>query len=189
MASNQTYTKTAILLHWIIALMIVAQFGVGLVMGEKDMWEPVVQGQLYGFHKALGMLVIVLTLVRIGWRLINPPPALPTGMKNWEVMAVKVTHGLFYVLLLAIPVSGWALVTAAGRGPIDIFGVFAWPDMPVLSAIENKGDFRESISETHEIMAYGMLALLGLHIAAGFKNHFVYKDNVFTRMLAFFKQA
>jgi cytochrome b561 len=188
MASNVTYTKTAILLHWVIALMILAQLGVGLVMGEKDMWAPEIQGQLYGFHKALGMLVIVLTVARIVWRFINPPPALPSGMKIWEIFAVKITHGLFYILLLAIPLSGWALVTAAGRGPIDIFGVFAWPDMPVLSTMANKGDLREAISETHELMAYGMMALMGLHIAAGLKHHFINKDNVLTRMLPFLKQ-
>lgn len=188
MTSRDTYTMTAILLHWLIALMIVAQLGVGLVMGEEGLWAPEVRGQLYGFHKAMGMMVIIFTVIRILWRFLNPPPALPAGMKPWEIFAVKATHALFYVLLLAIPLSGWALVTAAGRGPIDIFGLFAWPDMPLLSSVVNKGEFREPISEFHEIMAFGMMGLIGLHIAAALKHHLINKDNVLTRMLPFLKQ-
>ena len=178
------YTKTAILLHWIIALMIIAQLGVALVMGDETMWTPEMRGQLYGFHKALGMSVIVMTLVRIAWRLMNPAPALPAGMKSWEIFAVKATHGLFYVLLLAIPLSGWLLVTYAGRGPIDMFGLFAWPDIPGVGV--NK-DMAHEVGDIHELMGYTMLVLIGLHVAAALKHHFVNKDNVLTRMLPFLK--
>ena len=178
------YTKTAILLHWIIAIMIIAQLGVALVMGEESMWTPEMRGQLYGFHKALGMTVIVMTLVRIAWRLLNPAPALPAGMKTWEIFAVKATHFLFYVLLLAIPMSGWVLVTAAGRGPIDMFGLFAWPNLPGVAV--NK-EFAHEVGDMHELMGYAMLALVGLHIAAALKHHFINKDNVLTRMLPFLK--
>jgi cytochrome b561 len=189
MARPQSYTKIAILLHWLIALMIIVQLAVGLVMGEEDLWEPMVRGQLYAFHKATGMMVIVLTLIRILWRVLNPPPALPDGMKNWEIFAVKATHGLFYILLLAIPLSGWALVTAAGRGPVDIFGIFGWPDMPILSALETKGNYREQISEIHKYLAYGMIGLLALHIGAALKHHFINKDTVLVRMIPFLKKC
>jgi cytochrome b561 len=189
MTRSDSYTKTAIFLHWLIALMIIAQLSVGLVMGEEDLWEPAMRGQLYAFHKATGMLVIILTLVRIGWRLVNPPPALPDTLKPWERVAVKISHGSFYFLLLLIPLSGWALVTAAGRGPIDIFGIFQWGDMPILSSMPNKGELRESISEIHELLAYGMIGLLALHIGAALKHHFIHKDGVLMRMLPFCKKC
>jgi cytochrome b561 len=189
MTRSDSYTKTAVFLHWLIALMIIAQLGVGLLMGEEGLWEPAMRGQLYAFHKATGMLVIVLTVIRIVWRLINPPPALPNGMASWEVFASKATHGLFYLLLLAIPLSGWALVTAAGRGPVDMFGIFGWPDMPILSSVTNKKEYAESISEIHELLAYGMMGLLALHIGAALKHHFINKDGVLMRMIPFCKQC
>jgi cytochrome b561 len=188
MIRSLSYTKTAICLHWVIGLMIIAMLGVGLVMGEEGMWTPEMRGQLYGFHKGLGMIIIVLTLIRILWRFMNPPPALPAGMKPWEIFAVKATHFLFYGLLIILPLSGWAMSTAAGRAPIDIFGIFEWPAMPILSSMGEQKELARSISDAHGLLAYAMIGLLGLHVAAALKHHFINKDNVLTRMLPFLKQ-
>lgn len=181
--NTDTYTKTAIILHWLIALMIIGLLGLGLVMGEEGLFPDQTKFMLYGIHKATGLMVIVLTVIRIMWRLMNPPPSYPSTMKPYETTILKLAHFGFYALMLAIPLSGWALTTAAGYAPISIYGIFNWPALPgITAATPMDKEFVHSIGEIHETLAWGMIGLLGLHIAAALKHQFIDKDNILKRM-------
>lgn len=183
-----SYTKTAIFLHWAIALLIVAALLIGLVMGEDDLLPREARVTAFQLHKSLGFSVLGLLIIRIFWRLTHKVPELPAGMKPVEVKISKLTHGLLYLLMLAVPLVGWAVVSSSPYGiPSIWFGLFEIPHLPILSALENKAEISESFGEVHETLAWGLLALVGLHAAAALKHHFIEKDDVLTRMLPFLK--
>ncbi len=137
---------------------------------------------MMGYHKATGIVILLLTLVRIGWRLINPPPPLLETLKTWEAALARVTHALFYVLMLAVPLAGLGLHSAFGQGkPVSIFGLFDFPALPVGIDKPTIGLFHE----LHEVTATAMLVLLGLHVAAALKHQFLDRDGTLARMKPF----
>ncbi len=184
------YSAVAILLHWLMALMIVSLVAAGVWMHEA-IHVPATKAQafeVYQLHKSTGLTVLALTLLRIVWRLTHRPPALPVQMKGWERVAARASHVGFYVLMLAIPLSGWAMVSASPFGlPTIFFGLFEWPHIAPLAALEHKDEAEHLFKEIHEILAFGAVALLALHIAAALKHHIWDKDDVLTRMLPFLK--
>jgi cytochrome b561 len=112
-------------------------------------------------------------------------------MKKWEIAVSKLTHVAFYVLMIGLPLSGWALVSSAPppyNFPIMWFGLFAWPSLPVLSEIENKKEVAEAFAEFHETLAWVTIFLLALHIGAALKHHMIDKDDVLARMLPFLRK-
>jgi cytochrome b561 len=184
------YSTVAILLHWLMALMIISLFVAGIWMNEA-VHVPATQArafEVYQLHKSTGLTVLVLTLLRIIWRLTHQPPALPVHMKNWERLLARVSHIGFYGLMLAIPLSGWALVSVSRFGlPTLYFGLFEWPHIAPLAALENKAPMEDLLKEAHEILAFGAIALLALHIVAALKHHIIDKDDVLVRILPFLK--
>jgi cytochrome b561 len=180
--TTEKYTKVAIALHWIIGLAIIFMLGLGLLLDDiPDDYKF----QAYQFHKSLGLTILALSFVRLFWRLTHRSPALPAGMKTWEIWASKLTHYAFYIMMIGIPLTGWALVSASPLNfPIMWFGVFEWPHLPFTP---NK-ELSDNFSEMHELLAYLTIVLLGLHIGAALKHHFISKDNVLTHMLPFLKQ-
>jgi cytochrome b561 len=138
---------------------------------KANPWAP-------GVHKSIGLTILVLTLVRIGWRLTHTPPALPADMPSWQVLLAKGTHWLFYVLLVAVPLSGW-IFSSAGPYPLNWFGLF---DIPKL-AVEKGSMLAEAAHEGHEIMGQFFIPLLLLHVGAALYHHFRLKDGVLRRML------
>ena len=180
--STDTYTKVAIALHWIIGGAIIIMLIMGLLL---DSIPADYKFQVYQFHKSLGLTILLLSFVRLFWRLTHKAPALPDGMKPWEIWASKLTHYAFYFLIIALPLSGWALVSASTfKLPIMWFGIFEWPRLPLTVSKVSSHNFEE----IHEVLANLTIALLALHIGAALKHHFVNKDNVLTRMLPFLKQ-
>lgn len=181
---SENYTKTAIALHWIIGVAIIIMLVMGLVMEDvPDTMKPFV----YMMHKSVGLTILVLSFVRLGWRLMHTAPALPSTMKSWEVAVSKITHGAFYLLMIGIPLSGWALVSSAPAPydyPVMWFNLFQWPTLPFERAKETV----ESFAEIHEVLANLTIALLLLHVGGALKHHFVEKDNVLARMLPFLKK-
>ena len=113
------YTKVAIWLHWLIGLAVIAN--IGLAMLTEDMPREAHRAAM-GVHKALGMAILALTIVRILWRLTHKAPPLPASMRTWERWTSKFVHFLFYALLILLPLSGWVWMSAADR-PIDFFGL------------------------------------------------------------------
>ncbi|MEM1306217.1 MAG: cytochrome b [Pseudomonadota bacterium] len=179
------YTTVAIALHWMIALAIIAMLATGLWMVDA-IKEPSTQAlafQTYQFHKSLGLAILVLSLLRLGWRLFNKPPPLPGHMSSFQRTASNATHVLFYVLMIGMPLTGWAMVSASPLGlPTIVFGWFEWPHIAFLEAATDKAAVAERFKLAHMYAGYLMLALAALHIAAALKHQFIDKDNLLARM-------
>ena len=167
------YTLPAIALHWLLALMILGAFGFGLYMTGLP-FSPA-RLKLYNWHKWAGVTILALTVLRLLWRLSHRPPA-PPAMPAWQQQAYRATHGLMYALFFAVPLVGWAYSSAAGF-PIVWFGVLPLPDfVPVDKALA------EAIKPWHERLAWTLIALVALHIAAALKHHFIDRDGLLSRM-------
>lgn len=180
------YTTVAITLHWLIAVAIVALLAAGLWMTDaiKQPETRNVAYRVYQWHKALGLIVLVLTFARLAWRLMNPPPPLPSGMSWIERTGAQLSHGAFYVLMVGIPLAGWAMVSASPLGlPTIIFGLFEWPHLPFLPDLADKPSAEKVFKLAHKFMGFALMGLLGLHIAAALKHQFVNRDDVLARML------
>lgn len=177
--STARYSRGAIILHWLIALLIIGNFVGAWVSEDLPRDERMV---MMGYHKATGVVILLLTLVRIGWRLLNPPPAMPTTLKPWEAGLARITHGLFYVLMLAVPLAGLGLHSAFGKGaPVSLFGLVDFPALPVGTDKPTIGLYHE----LHEVTATAMLVLFVLHVAAALKHQFIDRDGTTARMLPF----
>ena len=127
-------------------------------------------------HKAVGITVLVLTLGRIAWRLAHPAPPLPGDLKPWERAAANASHVALYAFMLAMPLTGWAMVSGAKRRPLEWFGLFDIPYLPVSDALSDIG------RQAHELLGWGLIALLIVHVGAALRHHFLLRDNVLARM-------
>jgi len=172
------------ILHWLIALMIIGLIAFGLLMTNENVPNRFV---LYQWHKSFGITVLFLSIFRLFWRLGHKPPPLPDGMKNWEVLASKITHIGFYVLMIGVPFLGWAMISAS-RLPIqtELFYTIPWPNLP---GVPQEKEVEALLKTLHEIGAKLILALIILHIGAALKHQFVSKDNLLARMLPFLNRS
>lgn len=187
MTDTPRYNAIAQLLHWIMAIAIIAMIIVGEVMGDLSRDDPM-KFELYQLHKSAGLTILALALFRIVWRLLHAPPALPAGMSSWERYAAGFTHLAFYFLIVAIPVTGWAIASTSSSGvPTFWFGLFEVPPLPGLSGAEDMHDLNEAAEEAHELLAKLTILLLLLHVAAALKHHFWNRDDVLKRMLPFLR--
>lgn len=173
MTDTRRYTSIAIALHWLIGLMIIGNIVGGLI---HDALPPDQKALVMGLHKSSGLAILLLSLLRLGWRLSHPAPPLPVHMTRTEVVLAKATHHGFYLLMILMPLTGWAL-TSAGTRPLDFFGLFPWPKLPVDAGA--RGLFHES----HELIGWVMIATLALHVAAVVKHRWFDRDDVLARML------
>lgn len=185
------YTRVAVILHWLIALAIIGLLAAGkwMVGAVEEPETRNIAFKVYQLHKSLGVTVLLLTLLRLGWRLLHKAPPLPAGMPAWQVRAAKASHHLFYVLMLAAPLTGWAMVSASPLGfPTIVFGLFEWPHIAPLTRLEDKAGAAELLSEVHEQVAHVMILLIVLHIAAALKHHYVDRDGLLGRMIPWMRQ-
>lgn len=169
------YSTVSLILHWLLAALILAQV---LLITAYEATEGPLARQFVEIHKASGMLILVLTLVRIGWRIANPALPLPDTMKRWEKLLARATHILFYVLLIALPLTGWAAVSARG-GELSWFGLFDWPLLPIGGGREGY----RSLIDIHGVIVKGLYVLIALHVLGALKHQFVDRDNVLHRMI------
>lgn len=176
------YTGVAIALHWLIAIAIVVLILVGWNMSDMADDNPAKE-ELYQMHKSFGIVVLILTLARIAWRFMNPPPPLPADFKGWETTLSHITHIVFYGLMLAMPLSGWALVSTSYEFDIAtvLFGVISWPDLP-LGFLANEAG-HGSIEFVHSKLAWLAIGLIGLHVAGALKHEITADAGVLKRML------
>ena len=168
------YSRGAIALHWIIALLILGNF-VGAWLSE-DLPRPE-KMEMMGYHKAFGLLILGLTVLRLVWRLMHRPPPLIETLKAWEAALAKVTHGLLYFLMLAIPLSGWVMSSAKGFQTVW-FGVLPLPDL-----VGKDKALGALLAEVHETLSWVLVAAVVAHAAAALKHHFIDRDDVLARML------
>ncbi len=173
MASH--YTGTAKSLHWLMALMIIGLVPLGMYMHELPLSPQKLQ--LYSWHKWTGVTVFVLLLARVAWRITHQPPALPWHMSKAEQLLSHGGHIVLYLLMLAIPVSGWLMSSAKGFQTVW-FGVLPIPDL-----LGKDKELGHTLAEVHEFLSWTMVVVLIGHVAAALKHHFINHDDVLTRML------
>jgi cytochrome b561 len=173
------YSSMAILLHWLLFPMIVVTFGVGLYM--SDLAFSPTRIRLYNWHKWAGVTILMLSALRLLWRLANPPPALSARMESvmppWQRKAHRSTHALFYVLFFAVPLLGWAYSSAAGF-QVVWFGVLPLPDfVPV-----NRDLADAVLKPAHQVSAFLLAAIVLVHVGVALKHHFIDRDGLLARM-------
>lgn len=169
------YSTVSLVLHWLIAVLVISQI---LLIAGHEVTEGSISRQFVTLHKSVGLGILVLTLIRLGWRVANPAIPLPVETPRWQKLMARSIHVLFYVLLIAMPLAGWAASSAVARD-IVWFGLFDWPLLPVSGGKA----MAESLMELHELAAKLLYVLLFLHIAGALKHHFVDRDNVLHRMI------
>jgi len=175
--ASERYGAVAQAFHWLIAALIVIQFVLANLAGALPIGAHKLA--LLARHKSVGMTVLMLAILRLLWRLKHPPPGLPAGMAPWERLLARATHATFYVLLFAMPVTGW-LMSSAKNYSVSWFGVFSWPNL----IGKNESAF-EWLRSTHDFLSGVLFVIAVLHILAALKHHLWDKDDVLVRMLPF----
>lgn len=172
----QRYTLPAILMHWLIGLLIIAAFALGVTMVDIPGITPT-KLKYFSWHKWLGITVLGLACLRLLWRLGHKAPVYPASMANWQQSAAHGLHGLLYVLMFAIPVSGYLYSLAAGV-PVVYLGI-----IPMPALIEPNPELKTLLKSVHYWLNMTLLALFVLHVAAALKHQFIDRDGVLKRML------
>ena len=173
--SQHTYNRVAIILHWVLALALIGQFGFGLWMEEIPKDPPGVRAFWFNLHKSFGLVIGLVVLWRMGWRITQSvPPEMP-GTPFWQAKLAQVTHGLMYLVMLAIPVSGF-LGSSFSQYPVKFFG-FALPRL-----WEANPEMKEQFSELHEGAAWLLIGLLAVHLVAVVWHVAFKRDGLLKRM-------
>ncbi|MEM8771067.1 MAG: cytochrome b/b6 domain-containing protein [Pseudomonadota bacterium] len=176
------YTNVAIVLHWTIAILILAQIAGGFYMHNLPNSAPA-KFDLYQLHKSFGLSILVLTVIRIGWRLTHRPPALPSAMPSWQKMIARATHVLFYALLILTPLVGLAIVSVSPKDiPTYYFGLFNVPHLPFLDGGADPAAAEKAFIDRHKALSIGILILFALHAGAAIKHALADKDGVMRSM-------
>lgn len=169
------YSTTAKALHWLIVLLILAQFVVAILMpsiGRDTVLEPLITR-----HFSLGVMILVVMAIRLVLRLRHPVPLDTPGLAAWERWSAYATHRLFYLILLVGPFLGWASASAHSLS-VNVFGL-----IPLPSIAAPKVHWALTAGDVHAYMMWALLALIGLHVAAALYHHFFRHDDVLQRML------
>jgi cytochrome b561 len=181
------YGAVAMTLHWIIAILIIANIALGLYFADLPRADPS-KFLLVQTHKSIGLTVLMLSLLRLAWRLMNPVPPLPRGMNKALRILARTTHVLLYVLIIAIPLSGWAMTSSSPMGklmPLMYFGLFAWPSIPFLAdmATPDKKVLMHDFGAMHVFLAWSAIVLIPIHIVGALYHQFFRGDDVLKRMV------
>lgn len=173
--TSSRFGIVTITMHWLMALLIIGLLAVGLYMVELPI--GVQKLKFYRWHKEFGILVLMLVAFRFGWRLANVVPELPNHIAKWQKIAAYTVHFALYGFMIANPITGWLLSSAAGL-PVSFFGLFILPDL-----VNPNEHLRHLLAEIHKWLAYGLIATICAHVGAALQHHFIYKDNILRRML------
>lgn len=168
------YTKVAITLHWVMALLILSTWSIAIAIDDMPLSPTRITG--LSWHKWLGTTVFFLVLVRILWRATHPAPPLKIVMPAWQEKIMHLTHLALYLLMLAVPVVGWLMSSAKGY-TVNYFGLFELPDL-----VPQDKALGHLLKEIHELLANSLMALVGLHILAALKHQLIDKDGLLSRM-------
>lgn len=172
------YTRTAIGLHWVIALLIMAAFGLGWLMTDIPGFT-MTKLKYYSWHKWLGITVFLLAVIRLLWRFFHTPPALSSHIPVWQQWAAHAVHWLLYALIFAIPLSGYFYSLAAGV-PVVYLGL-----VPLPVWLEPNIGLANTLKQVHVILNYSLVGLLLAHVGTALKHQLIDRDGTLGRMLPF----
>jgi cytochrome b561 len=177
--TTERYGWIAQLLHWVIAVGFIFQFALAYYM------EPLPLGpykaQVYNLHKSIGVTLLVLAVLRLGWRWMNPVPPLPSGRPRWEELASRASHVGLYGMILLHPLTGLGGALFS-KFPSEIWGV-------TLPRIATDDAISSVFGAAHYWLHWVIMAVVAIHVAAALRHHFVLKDDVLVRMLPVRRQA
>jgi len=174
-AVTARYSGPAIALHWLVAILIIANLALGLYTVDLPLSPAKLRN--FSYHKWIGVTVFMLAAARLLWRLGHEPPALPPAMPAWERRAANLTHILLYVLFFAAPLTGWLFSSAAGFQTVYL-GIVPIPDL-----LSKDKALADALKLAHKSINYSLAAVVVLHAAAALKHHFIDRDDVLRRML------
>ena len=161
--------------HWVIALLIIAMLVLGYFLEDF----PASVGEMpYNTHKTIGIIILALVVLRLGWRWLNIQPSYSATLPSAYKFFVRLAHYAIYLVIIAMPISGWVMSTAAGHVP-HFLGWFYFP-MPGISLNEQLAG---QAFQVHNVLAIILIVLVSFHVLAALFHHFVLKDNVLKRML------
>ena len=173
----ERYNKVHIALHWLIALLIFITFPLGLYMADLKLSPTMLK--LFSYHKWIGVTIFFLVAIRLGWRATHPVPPPMAGMPRWQETVSVATHRMLYLLMVAIPLSGWLTSSADGFQTVWL-GIVPLPDL-----LDKNKELGDTLGAVHEYLNWALLALVVLHAAAAIKHHFIDKDGLLQRMNPF----
>jgi cytochrome b561 len=176
-AVQQAYSRTAVALHWLVALLVLITFPLGLGMTAMPLSPQKLQ--FFSYHKWLGVTVFALMLLRLGWRIGHAAPRPPAGTPRWQQRAAQCAHVLLYLLLLAVPLSGWAYSSAAGVQTVYL-GI-----VPLPNAVAPDKALAALLKGVHYALNASLFVVFCVHFCAALKHHFFDRDGVLARMLPF----
>jgi cytochrome b561 len=165
--------------HWVTFVLLLGSFGIGLTMVDLPLGPRKLQ--VYSWHKWLGVTVFLVTVLRLGWRLLRPPPPLPAKVAAWQVMAARLSHAALYTTLLIMPISGWLMSSALGLSTVYL----GWVALPDLVAPDRA--LGESLIFVHHLLGWVFAVLIGIHVGAALYHHFALRDDIARRMLPFMR--
>jgi len=177
--TNERWGLVQQTLHWLIVALVVAQLLVGMTLGDTSADDPLWQS-LFPVHATIGLSILIVMLVRLGWRALNPVPVLPDSLKPWQKTLAHANHWLLYILLIGLPIGGYLMVSAYGQ-PVPFFGAELPPIIP-----KNQG-LADTIKTLHSLGAAIIVVLVALHIAGALRHGYMLKDGVLRRMAPFLK--
>lgn len=172
--TERTYGWVAITLHWLVFALVAAQMLIGWFMPDIRRNTP--QVGLVDWHLSVGAALMLLVIIRLVWRVMRPTP-LTTTLAGWERVTAKLTHELMYLLLLVIPVLGWAAAGFFGF-KITLFGF-----IPLPAIADNTMQWAHEAGDVHAVLTYVLLALVGLHVLGALWHYFVRRDLILQRMI------
>lgn len=175
MTASSGYKPFARAMHWFIALWIIAMLPIGTAMTQDGLSRPV-QDTLYLLHKNGGAILILLMLIRLGYRLMNPPPPLPASLAGWQVRAAETTHLVLYVMIFFMAVTGYVRVRAGGY-PVEMLDAIGFPKL-----IPRNKTLETLAQAAHFWGRFVLVLALFAHIGAALQHKFIKKDGVFDRM-------
>lgn len=176
-AEAEGYLPAARVFHWLTAALVLTMLPIGIAMANFDL-GPAVEDPLYHIHRSIGALVLIITVMRLIYRLGHPAPPLPADMPELQKFAARATHWALYTFLIVQPLVGW-IATSAYRAPVLFFWLFELP--PIW---QEDRPFSEAMFIVHRSLGVFIAVLVSVHIAAALHHHFIVRDRVLSRMVS-----
>lgn len=173
--TNESWGLPARALHWLIALLLFVQIGLGLIVEEVP---EHLESTYLGLHASVGASILALMIIRLGWRVFNQAPAQPAGTPRWQESLAHLVHWGLYLITFATIIAGWMLMGSEREPlPILVFGLFPLPQL-----VASGSPYHDLLGEVHETLAFTLVALIIVHVAAALYHQVILRDNVLRRM-------